>query len=163
MTTVLSNKRDINQMKDQRPSWQTYFMDIARLTSKRSNCIKRKVGCIIVKDNRILSLGYNGTPVGVTNCYEGGCARCNNVENSCGMNLDVCMCLHAEENAMLFVSKTDLKDSVLYVTLFPCVGCSKRIIQCGIEEIVYDEIYNEKMEILSKEVLDLAGIKYTKY
>lgn len=145
---------------DIRPSWDSYFMDIARLTSTRSNCIKRKVGCIIVKDNRIISLGYNGTPTGIRNCFEGGCDRCSNRSNSCGMNLDICMCLHAEENAMLFVDKSTLSGSSLYVTLFPCVGCSKRIIQCGITEIVYDSVYNMEMEILSKGILDSANIKY---
>jgi dCMP deaminase len=149
-------------MKDTRPSWECYFMDIARLTSKRSNCIKRKVGAVIVKDNRIVSLGYNGTPVGVKNCFEGGCDRCSNKGNSCGMNLDICMCLHAEENAMLFVNKDILMGSSLYVTLFPCVGCSKRIIQCGIKEIIYDEVYNPEMEILSKRVLDSVNVTYKK-
>jgi len=75
----------------QRPSWDEYFVNIAKLTSERSNCIKRKVGCILVKDKRILSLGYNGTPVGSLNCYEGGCKRCcdqyyQRQDNSAGKN-----------------------------------------------------------------------------
>ena len=75
-----------------RPTWDEYFIKIAKLTSERSNCIKRSVGCILVKDKRILSLGYNGTPIGTLNCYEGGCKRCceqfsDNKTNSAGKNL----------------------------------------------------------------------------
>lgn len=113
-----------------RPSWDEYFIKIAKLTSERSNCIKRKVGSIIVKNNRILSLGYNGTPSGVKNCYDGGCKRCfeqfNSKKEYKGKDLDLCLCLHAEENAMLFISQNDLHDSTIYVTLFPCVSCVKK-------------------------------------
>lgn len=144
---------------DTRPTWDQYFIDIAKLTSKRSNCIKRKVGCVVVKDTRIMSLGYNGTPKGMLNCFSGGCNRCNNSANTAGHHLDVCMCLHAEENALLFLSKGDLLDSTLYVTLFPCVGCTKKIIQCGIKRIVYLETYNKEMEMISKSVLSQTQIE----
>ena len=126
-----------------RPSWDEYFMEIAKLTKLRSNCIKRKVGCIIVKNNRILSLGYNGTPVNTENCFSGGCKRCmdqhvkKEIEVSSGKNLDLCLCLHAEENALLFIDKNDLLDSTMYVTLIPCIGCVKKIIQCKIKKIIY--------------------------
>lgn len=126
-----------------RPTWDDYFFSIAELTKDRSNCIKRKVGCIIVKNNRIISLGYNGTPSGVKNCYDGGCNRCNNTSINSGEKLDECLCLHAEENALLFVSKADLQDSNLYVTLIPCISCVKKIIQCGIKNVFYNESYNE--------------------
>ena len=142
---------------DTRPSWDEYFMEITKLTSQRSNCIKRKVGCIIVKDTRILSLGYNGTPKGLLNCFEGGCDRCNKGD-SCGTNLDICVCLHAEENALLFANKSDLVDSTIYVTLFPCVGCTKKIIQCGIKRLVFLQSYNENMEEISKKILYSSGI-----
>jgi dCMP deaminase len=79
-----------------RPSWDTYFMALCELASKRSNCMKRRVGCIIVSENRVISTGYNGTPKGVKNCNEGGCDRCNG-NASCGSSLDHCVCLHAEE------------------------------------------------------------------
>lgn len=125
-----------------RPTWEEYFYSIAELTKERSNCIKRKVGCIIVKDYRIISLGYNGTPKGMKNCFDGGCIRCNNTDIKSGELLDECLCLHAEENALLFVSKEDLKNSDLYVTLIPCIGCIKKIIQCGIKRIFFGEYYN---------------------
>lgn len=117
-----------------RPSWHEYFMSIAKLTSERSNCCKRKVGAVVVKQNRILGLGYNGTPAGTLNCFEGGCARCSSTSTA-GHHLDVCMCLHAEDNALLFIGSHDLADSTLYVTLCPCIACVKKILQCRIAEV----------------------------
>jgi dCMP deaminase len=143
----------------QRPSWDEYFIGITKLTSERSNCIKRKVGCIIVKNKRILSLGYNGTPVNTKNCYEGGCQRCSNIENTSATNLDLCMCLHAEENAILFVSKEDLKDSTMYVTLIPCISCVKKILQCGISRVVYINNYLLEIDIKSREILETNNVK----
>lgn len=145
-----------------RPSWDEYFARIAILTSERSNCIKRKVGSIVVKNNRILSLGYNGTPRGMLNCYEGGCSRCKNV-NVAGHNLDLCKCLHAEENALLFNSQDDLKDSTIYITLCPCISCSKKIIQCNIKRVVYINNYNQELDKQSIEMLELCNIKVDKF
>lgn len=130
-----------------RPSWEQYFISIAKLTSERSNCIRRKVGCILVNDNRIISLGYNGTPSGLKNCYEGGCQRCN--ATSPGKNLELCLCLHAEENALLFASKSDLNGATIYITLLPCVGCMKKIIQSKIRKVVYIEKYSPLLDDLS--------------
>lgn len=79
-----------------RPGWDTYFMKLCDLTARRSNCMKRRVGCILVKNNRIIATGYNGTPRGVINCNQGGCQRCNG-NARCGEGLDTCICLHAEE------------------------------------------------------------------
>ena len=83
----------------ERPSWDEYFMDIARVVASRSNCVKRKVAAVIAKDRRIISTGYNGTPRGVRNCNEGGCPRCNAFADG-GTRLDECLCSHAEENAI---------------------------------------------------------------
>lgn len=146
-----------------RPSWDEYFIKIADLTSKRSNCIKRQVGCILVKDNRILSLGYNGTPQNTKNCYEGGCLRCSNTKLKAGNNLDLCMCIHAEENALLYVSKNDLKNSTLYVTLSPCIGCVKKIIQCQIKKVVYIEEYSPELDKISHDILLQYNVTLFKY
>lgn len=141
----------------ERPSWDEYFLKIANLTSERSNCIKRKVGAIIVKNNRILSLGYNGTPSGMPNCFDGGCKRCyeqwKDNKNITGKDLDTCLCLHAEENALLFVSQSDINDSTIYITLFPCISCLKKILQCKIKRIVYINDYNLDLQEKSKELL----------
>jgi dCMP deaminase len=83
-----------------RPSWDTYFLSLCTLASLRSNCMKRRVGAVLIRNNRVLSTGYNGTPRGLTNCAEGGCNRCNGGAAG-GTALDECLCLHAEENALL--------------------------------------------------------------
>ena len=83
-----------------RPSWDRFFMQLAYLVSQRTNCMKRGVGCVIVKDNRLVASGYNGTPFKMKNCNEGGCARCNNMTAG-GKGLDTCYCIHAEENAVI--------------------------------------------------------------
>ena len=81
---------------DARPNWDEYFMKIAEATAARSNCCRRHVGAVIVKDNRIISTGYNGTPRGIKNCFDGGCPRCNSNATT-GEKLDQCICSHAEE------------------------------------------------------------------
>jgi dCMP deaminase len=158
---LLEEQMDTSNNK--RPSWDEYFIKIAQLTSTRSNCIRRKVGCVIVKETRILSLGYNGTPRGTKNCFEGGCDRCMTLHNKSmssdsGSRLDLCMCLHAEENALLFVSQSDLSKATMYVTLIPCVSCTKKVIQCGIERVVYIESYNPDIEELSLKMMNENGI-----
>lgn len=87
---------DLVNTEHTRPSWDTYFMALCELASKRSNCMKRRVGCILVSESRVISTGYNGTPRNVKNCNQGGCPRCNG-NAPCGSSLDSCICMHAEE------------------------------------------------------------------
>lgn len=145
-----------------RPSWDEYFMEITKLTSNRSNCIRKNVGCIIVKDTRILSLGYNGTPRGITNCYEGGCHRCNTVTKS-GNSLDLCICLHAEENAILFLGTSKTHNATLYTTLLPCIACTKKIIQSGISRVVYLDSYREELDNISLKLMRNIGISIEQF
>jgi len=125
-----------------RPGWDEYFMNIARVVATRSNCMKRKVAAIIVKDRRVISTGYNGTPRGARNCNEGGCPRCNGMAPS-GTALDECLCSHGEENAITQAAYhgISLKGSTLYTTFAPCLQCTKLIINCGIVEVVYNKDY----------------------
>lgn len=125
-----------------RPSWDDYFMSIARVVATRSNCMKRKVAAIIVKDMRVVSTGYNGTPRGAKNCNEGGCPRCNGMALS-GTALDECLCCHGEENAITQAAYhgTSLKGATLYTTFAPCLLCTKMIINSGIVEVVYNQDY----------------------
>jgi dCMP deaminase len=129
-------------MNHARPGWDEYFMQIASIVALRSNCMKRKVAAIIVKDRRIISTGYNGTPRGVRNCNEGGCPRCNSMAPS-GTALEECFCSHGEENAIVQASYhgISLKDSTLYTTYAPCLICTKMIINAGIREVVYNLDY----------------------
>ncbi len=145
-----------------RPSWDTYFIDIALMVSKRSNCVKRQVAAVIVKDRRIISTGYNGTPRGVKNCNEGGCPRCNSFGPS-GSNLDECFCSHAEENAITQSAYhgVNIKGSTLYTTFSPCLMCTKMIINSGIEEVVYDAHY--PLANVATKLLNDAGVKTRKY
>jgi|SRR2546426_836825 len=126
----------------QRPSWDEYFMNIAKVVAARSNCIKRKVASIIVKDKRVISTGYNGTPRGTRNCNEGGCPRCNSLAPS-GTKLDECLCSHGEENAIVQASYhgVSLKDAIIYTTFAPCLQCAKMIINSGIREVIYNVEY----------------------
>ena len=126
----------------QRPDWDNYFMDIAKVVASRSNCMKRKVAAIIVRDKRVISTGYNGTPRGTRNCNEGGCPRCNSMATS-GTSLDECLCSHGEENAIVQASYhgVSLKDATIYTTFAPCLMCAKMIINSGIKEVVYNMDY----------------------
>jgi dCMP deaminase len=140
--------------KFERPSWDEYFMNIAKVVAMRSNCIKRKVAAIIVKDKRVISTGYNGTPRGAKNCNEGGCPRCNSMAAS-GTALEECLCCHGEENAITQAAYhgTSLKGATLYTTFSPCLLCTKMIINSGISEVVYNKDYplNNRAQSLLRE------------
>jgi dCMP deaminase len=122
-----------------RPSWDEYFMSIARVVASRSNCIKRKVGSVIALDRRIISTGYNGTPRGIRNCNEGGCPRCAGAAEA-GTRLDECLCSHAEENAITQSAYhgVSVRGGTVYTTFCPCLICTKMIINAGLTEVVYD-------------------------
>ncbi|KAJ3865262.1 cytidine deaminase-like protein [Lentinula novae-zelandiae] len=123
-----------------RPNWDMYFMTLASLASQRSNCMKRRVGAILVRDKRIVSTGYNGTPRGVRNCNEGGCIRCNSGSEAIGDN-EECVCLHAEENALLEAGRDRVGKGTLYCNTCPCLKCTIKIIQTGVECVVYNLSY----------------------
>jgi dCMP deaminase len=123
----------------ERPPWDEYFMNIARVVASRSNCIKRKVGAVIALDRRIISTGYNGTPRGIRNCNEGGCPRCAGAAES-GTRLDECLCSHAEENSITQSAYhgVSVRGGTVYTTFCPCLICTKMIINAGLSEVVYD-------------------------
>jgi dCMP deaminase len=106
-----------------------YFMQIAFASKARSNCMKRAIGCVIVKNARIISIGYNGTPRSMENCFEMGCTRCNECTPE-GQLLETCLCMHAEESAILLIGGKEANGALLYTTTFPCFWCAKVIIQC---------------------------------
>jgi len=145
-----------------RPDWDEYFMMIAKVAALRSNCLKRKVAAIVVKDKRIISTGYNGTPRGTRNCNEGGCPRCNSLIES-GSNLEQCLCSHAEENAITQAAYhgISLKDSTLYSTYSPCLICTKMIINAGICEVVYQADY--PLNEIALSLLKEANVRVRKY
>ena len=132
----------------QRPSWDEYFMNIAYETARRSNCLRRQIGAVLVRDRRIISTGYNGTPLGVKNCFEGGCKRCSS-DVASGQAYDTCICVHAEQNAIVLAARNGISTDgcMLYTTLRPCFGCVKESIQAGIVEVVYAEDYQYPEEL----------------
>ena len=141
-------------------SWDEYFMGIALLSGERSKDPNSQVGaCIVSPDNKILSIGYNGFPI--------GCSDDEIPWDREGDFLDtkypyVC---HSELNAILNYTGSTLKQSRIYVTLFPCNECAKAIIQSGIKEVIYmsDKYKDTDSVKVSKKMLDMAGVKYTQY
>ena len=150
-------KLDIPNPDRLRPSWDNYFMALASLAAQRSNCMKRRVGCVLVgRERRVISTGYNGTPRGLRNCAEGGCPRCNE-GNSSGVALSTCLCIHAEENALLEAGRERIREgSVLYCDTCPCLTCSIKICQVGISEVVYAHGYS--MDNETARVFREAGV-----
>jgi dCMP deaminase len=145
----------------ERPSWSEYFMDIARLVARRSTCLRRQVGAVVVKEKHILATGYNGTPSGITHCAEVGCLR-QQLGIPSGERHELCRGLHAEQNAIIQAAKhgVNITGSTLYCTNSPCVICSKMIINAGVRKIVYLEGYPDS---LSLEMLKEAGIETTAF
>ena len=149
----------------ERPDWDEYFMLQAELAKLRSNCMIRKVGAVIVRNHRQIATGYNGTPPGVKNCYEGGCKRCQDRASgkiASGEGLGRCLCNHAEANAIMHCAimgiEAGAKGAVLYTTLSPCLECSKMAITIGIRRFVCLEEYPETDNSLLKD----AGVHVDK-
>ncbi len=152
------DKKNIKRgKKDSRPGWDEYFLEIAFLVAKRSTCLRRKVGALVVKDRRILATGYNGTPSGIRHCAQTGCLR-EKMNVPSGQRHELCRGLHAEQNVLLQASLhgVSLKDSVLYVTNQPCLICTKMIINAGIKEVIMAGHYPDPMAL---EFLKEARIK----
>lgn len=140
-------------------TWDEYFMGIAILSANRSKDPNTTVGaCIVNKNNRVLTTGYNGTPIGLSD-DEMPWERDGDFKET--KYAYVC---HSELNAILNY-KGDLTDAIIYVTLFPCNECAKVIAQAGIKEVVYlsDKYADSDSTIVSKKILDSVGIKYRKY
>ena len=123
-----------------RPTPQQYFMLLAVATRERAACLRRHVGAVLVSEQRIIATGYNGTPTGFLNCDEGGCHRCASpADYAEGRGYDVCICVHAEENALLQAARLgySVMGAQCYTTLRPCFGCLKHLYQAGVGEVRY--------------------------
>ena len=148
------------ETQTERPSWDQYFMDIVELVSRRSTCLRRKVGAVLVRDKRMLATGYNGPPTGIRHCAEVGCLR-DKLGIPSGERHELCRGLHAEQNAIIQAALhgVSTKDSTIYCTNHPCIICSKMIINSGIISVIYKDDYNDD---LAEEMLKEAGIKVKK-
>jgi len=140
-----------------RPSWDEYFMDIAGLVARRSTCLRRQVGAVLVGDRRVLATGYNGAPKGLRHCLDLGCLRQEQNIPS-GERHELCRGLHAEQNAIIQAALhgVSVKDAVLYCTNHPCGICAKMIINAGIRAIIIRDHYEDA---LAREILAEAGIE----
>lgn len=144
-----------------RPSWDQYFMSIVEVVATRSNCLRPKKGAILVRGKQIISTGYNGTPRGVQNCDEGGCERCLGAHNgtiASGQRLDECTCCHAEENAITQAALHGTKTgcATMYTAFFPCLSCTKLLINAGITKVVFQNDYPSP---LGRALLAQAGVE----
>lgn len=146
----------------QRMSWEEYFMSMAVLASKRSTCLRRQVGAIIVKDNVVLSTGYNGSPKGIENCCDTNeCIR-QKLNIPSGERHELCMAVHAENNAITqcAVNGVSCKGSYIYITASPCSMCLKQIINAHIVKVIALEIYPDD---LSMNLLKKCNVEFVKF
>lgn len=144
-----------------RPDWDEYFMNLVEDIKERSTCLRRKVGALIVKENRILSTGYNGAPTGCKHCEEVGCLR-EELKVPSGQRQELCRASHAEQNAFLQAARygTAIDGATLYVTTQPCSACAKMAINAGIVKIVFRGDYPDG---LSLKLLEEAGVEVLQY
>ncbi|MFH1578222.1 MAG: cytidine/deoxycytidylate deaminase family protein [Candidatus Omnitrophota bacterium] len=157
---LIKPKAASKEKKGKRPSWDEYFLEMARLVSKRSTCLRRQVGAVAVRDKRILATGYNGPPSGLAHCIDSGCIR-EKLRIPSGQRQELCRGLHGEQNAIIqaVIHNVDLKGSILYVTNQPCVTCTKILINVGVKEIVILQGYPDR---LARQMLKEARIKLRK-
>jgi dCMP deaminase len=147
-------------MTNSRPDWDSYFMEIAQIVSKRSTCKRRNVGALIVKDKRILSTGYNGAPMGLAHCTEGECLR-ERLHVPAGERHELCRGLHAEQNAIVQAAYhgASINGAQLYTTHLPCSICIKMVMNAGITTVFYIDGYPDE---LAAEMIKESNIKVRK-
>ena len=137
---------DVIELSD--AGWQRhdFYMRLALVVESGAKCLGSRVGAVVVRDNRVLGSGYNGTPAGYPNCTEKerGCRRCALRREQSGAGLsgklyDICLCVHAEQNAMLTAARfgTALDGAFLYTTLQPCFNCLKELMQVRLRGVVF--------------------------
>jgi dCMP deaminase len=139
-----------------RPSWDEYFMSIARLIAGRSTCMRRQVGALLVRDRRMLATGYNGAPAGLPHCDETGCVRAERGIPP-GERHELCRGIHAEQNAIIQSANygTGMSGATIYTTHHPCSVCAKMIVNAGIVRVVTDDGYPDD---LASSMLTQAGV-----
>jgi dCMP deaminase len=144
-----------------RPGWDEYFMEVAEVVARRSTCLRRNIGAVVVKDKRILSTGYNGAPTGLPHCADVGCLR-EKLGIPSGERHEICRGLHAEQNALLQAARhgISLEGSTIYSTTEPCSLCAKMLINAGIRRVVYKESYPDE---LSRELLSGAKVQVEQF
>ncbi len=145
-------------MHEQRLPWPEYFMGIAKLVAQRSTCLRRKVGALAVKDKRILATGYNGAPAGLNHCLDIGCLR-EQMGIPSGQRHELCRGLHAEQNVIIQAAMhgVRLEGAQIYCTTQSCLICTKMLINCGIQAIIFDHGYPDELAV---DMLREAGVRF---
>jgi dCMP deaminase len=142
-----------------RPSWDEYFMKLAWLVAERSTCLRHHVGAVVVRDKRILTTGYNGAPSGTQDCLSLGCLR-NALHIPSGERCETCRAIHAEQNAIIQggYHGVNIKGSTLYCTHFPCVTCTRMVVNAGIKKVVMSVAYPND---IFRDIFKEAGIEFS--
>ena len=144
--------------------WDARFMQMADLVSTWASCYKqnRKIGCVIVKNKRVMTTGYNGAPAGVKTCVERGYCLRERLGIPSGTKHEICYATHAEQNAIIQAAKlgVSIDGATLYCTHQPCTICSKMIVNAGIKRVVYREGYPDDF---AREIIDESGLELVKY
>jgi dCMP deaminase len=153
------DKTKENRKMPTRPSWDEYWMNIVEQVGKRSTCLRRNIGAVIVKDNIIVSTGFNGAPRGMPHCIDIGCLR-DQLKIPSGTRHEICRGVHAEQNAIIRGDPLRMEGATLYVNAKPCKICAKMIVNAGIKRVVYIDIYpdDEGLQILRE-----AGVEAVAY
>jgi dCMP deaminase len=154
---VKDERRAVRKKRPSRLSWDRYFMEIAQLVARRSTCLRRQVGAVLVKDKMILSTGYNGAPTGLEHCADVGCLR-ERLNIPSGERHELCRGLHAEQNAIIQAAYhgVSIRGSTLFCTNLPCSICIKMVINAGIKTVVY---LNGYADGLSLDLIAKSGLK----
>jgi len=142
-----------------RPPWDEYFLEMARVVARRSTCLRRQVGAILVREKRILASGYNGAPSGLPHCEDVGCRRAQ-LGIPSGERQELCRALHAEQNAIIQAALhgVNTRHSTLYCTNQPCAICAKMLINAGVVRVVYEGDYPDELalEMLGQAEIELV-------
>jgi len=135
-------------MNKQRPSWDVYFSELARLVASRSTCKRRQVGAILVRGDRIIATGYNGAPQGLAHCLDVGCLR-EEMEIPSGHRYELCRGVHAEQNAIInaAIYGVSTVDSTLYCTNQPCILCARMLINAGVKRVVHQGDFDDELAL----------------
>lgn len=153
--------------REPRPTLDEFKMSLAVEVASRSNCVKSHVGAVILVGDRVRSVGYNGTVEGYRDCFDGGCPRCKDPNIRRGEQMDRCICVHAEENALITAARYGISvdGAECFVTHEPCLGCTKLLIQAHVKRVVYLTTYqyadeadhNENREAMRRAVRRRVG------
>lgn len=140
-----------------RPEWDEYFLELADLVARRSSCLRRHVGAVLVKNERIISTGYNGAPRGLAHCLDVGCLR-EEMQIPSGQRYELCRGVHAEQNAIINAAYYGVatEGSVLYCTNQPCIICARMIINAGITKVVHRGDFDDELAL---SFMNEAGIE----